>query len=249
MTKPPKPSVHEPFARILGRFRAFIRGVHAKGELHTLDMAIHRLVPRSLFRLKCFVIVAGRPKHYCVDDYLSSGVREATALDLDLLAKGGLSLAAVRNWLTMGAQAWVIQQEDDLLASYWLHGSETYHIDDSLILEAHQAEVWVLWWWVSPDYRRRDLAYQVRKPGVSLCAEAGLPHMLGVVDRLNDHAMKATGRLNWCPLGKVIVLSLLGWSFVIANGSVRWGRWTQTNPLMLRLEDIGMAMPRSDMNG
>ncbi len=228
-------------AGFLEPWRQFLRGSRADGVLFTMVTVLYRHIPNDLFHAKGFVIVTEELTRHCLVANMSPPeVRRATPKDLDLLSKCGLPRSVLRGWFTQGAQAWLTECQGELLACYWLDSNERYHLYDWLVLKSPQTEVWILWWWVHPQHRRQDLAYQVQKPGVSQCAHAGLKRMLGVVDRLNRNAIRATQRIGWSPLGRVFVLRILGFSLVKFNRSTHVGRWSWDDPLELSLEGFAL---------
>jgi len=205
------------------------------GFLITTVAVIYRHIPESLFHAKGFIIVTGEPHAFSADQNSNHRVRPATLNDLDLLSNCGYPQSVLRRWFKGGAHAWLIEHEGQLLACYWLDGNDRYYLYDWLAIKSAPTDAWVLWWWVAPEHRRRDLAYQVRSPGVSEFARAGYLRILGAIDTLNRNAIRACQKMGWKTIGRLFILRILGITVVRYGWSVRVGRWNSEDLFELRL--------------
>lgn len=226
------------FIRFIKSWREFWQTSQYQGFLFTLVTVIYNFIPQSLFHAKSFALVTKKPYESSISKAEALGVRPATLYDINLLSHCGYPRPVLAHWFERGARAWLIEREEKLLACYWLDENESYYLYDWLVLKSAPKNVWAIWWWVAPEYRKQHLANQVRIPAISEYARAEFTQILGVVDRLNGNALRATQKLRWKFVGGLFILRILGITFVRFGDSFRVGRWDFDSVLELPIEEL-----------
>lgn len=226
------------FADLINSWRQFWRMSREDGWLFTAIKVLYGRVPESLFHAKGFIIVTGEPHESSTGQTCDIEVRSASPEDLDLLSDSDYPKSILRRWFKRGARVWLIEHEGRLLACYWLDGNDRYHLYDWLVIKSEPKDVWVLWWWVAHGYRRQNLAYQIRTPGVLEYARNGFTRMLGAIDAMNRNALRASQKLGWKPIGRLFILRGLGITFVYLGKSLRIGRWDLGHVLELPMDEL-----------
>lgn len=226
------------FISFIKPWREFWQRSREDGFLFTLITLLYKFIPETLFHAKGFIIVSLEPHESATRQAEALGVRAATPDDLDLLSHCGYRRPVLAYWLERGARAWLIEREGELLGCYWLDGHERYYLYDWLVIKSAPKDVWVLWWWIAREHRKQDLAYQIRIPGVSECARAGFTQMLGAVDMLNHNGVKGCEKMGCTTVGRLLILRILGLTFVRCGRSLRVGRWDFASVLELPMEEL-----------
>ncbi len=226
------------FMGLIKSWQEFWQKSQDDGFLFTLTTLLYQFIPESLFHAKGFIIFTIEPHESATNQAEALGVRAATPDDLNLLANCGYPQSVLGYWFERGAHAWLIEREGELLGCYWLDGNEKYYLYDWLVIKSAPKDVWVLWWWVASEHRKQELAYQIRIPGVSEYARAGFTQMLGAVDMLNYNGRRGCEKMGCKTAGNLLILRLLGITFVRFGGTLRVGRWDFASVLELPMEEL-----------
>lgn len=208
------------------------------GFLFRVLKLLHQFIPNDLFYAKRVAIIAREARDSSTNQAKALGGRAATPDDLELLSDSGYPQSVLASWFERGARAWLIEREGKLLGNYWLDENERYNLCDWLIIKSEPKDIWALWWWIAPEHRHQGLALQIGKLGGSESARAGFTRILAAVDGFNHRALRATQKFGWRVCGHLLILRILGVTFVRFGNALRIGRWDESSALELPIAEL-----------
>ena len=207
------------------------------GLLYTLQRALRRVIPRSLFAIEVVVVceVPLEPMARAKEDI--AGARWGTVADIDELASFGSSMRELNARFDRGARPGIVVRGGRVVAWNWSE-PRVHDQYDWLRIHLPDADIWSFDGWVLPELRSQRLFPRIKAFMAVECLRDGHTHMVSWIDVLNRNQIRANQSLGGHLVGHLFAVRCLGLTFLRLNGVSRVGWWGFGRRLELGMDDL-----------
>lgn len=230
---------------LVGKFRRLFA---EEGAGAALVQTLHYVAPNWLFFAHCGYIV--RNDLAALPPYEGSEiVRWATARDLQDIRRFDEYCEDLAGWVERGDRFAVAIRDGQIV------GFENYQNDLHWLVPAKRIgvrldndELWAVFSLVDPRYRRRGIVNDIIRFASRRLIDDGYRFVYGHIARGDIPAKKAHGKRGFAPIDVWRIYRVLGTTFFSSRLIRRRGRWTDMQPLEVRVRDASGGAGGSTRN-